>query len=284
MGGWVGGCGGGVEVGVEGGPRCHMACVDKRPPPPPPHTHCCVFAQVLDSPFSRLTDLMLELASDQQLRIPRPLAKVGQACWGGVGVGAGEVGGGGRRRVCLPRTHTRLCIPSPTPTPPLIPPQVAMGLMRRSVRRRAGFSIDSLAPLDSAPASFTPALFGGWVGGWGGGGWVGGVGTGVAACLCARWVVWQLPTHTPPHPLPLPPPACLPGHARDDTFVACHHSERLFAAYSGRCVCVWEGGEGVPGGAVALSSIPPPPHGHPPPPPPLFHPPPATPPLSPASL
>jgi len=33
--------------------------------------------QVLDSPFSRLVDLMLELASDQQLRIPKPLIKVG---------------------------------------------------------------------------------------------------------------------------------------------------------------------------------------------------------------
>lgn len=33
--------------------------------------------QVLDSPFSRLVDLMLELATDQQLRIPKPLIKVG---------------------------------------------------------------------------------------------------------------------------------------------------------------------------------------------------------------
>lgn len=32
--------------------------------------------QVLDSPFSRLVDLMLELATEQQLRIPRPLIKV----------------------------------------------------------------------------------------------------------------------------------------------------------------------------------------------------------------
>ena len=34
-----------------------------------------VAGMVLDSPFSRLVDLMLELASDQQLRIPKPLLK-----------------------------------------------------------------------------------------------------------------------------------------------------------------------------------------------------------------
>ena len=39
----------------------------------------CRCPQVLDSPFSRLVDLMLELAtSEQQLRIPKPLIKVGR--------------------------------------------------------------------------------------------------------------------------------------------------------------------------------------------------------------
>lgn len=43
--------------------------------------------QVLDSPFSRLVDLMMELATDQQLRIPKPLLKVRLLplrWWGGV--------------------------------------------------------------------------------------------------------------------------------------------------------------------------------------------------------
>jgi alpha-beta hydrolase superfamily lysophospholipase len=44
-----------------------------------------VAGMVLDSPFSRLVDLMLELASDQQLRIPKPLLKasnyLADRCW-----------------------------------------------------------------------------------------------------------------------------------------------------------------------------------------------------------
>jgi pimeloyl-ACP methyl ester carboxylesterase len=60
--------------------------------------------------------------------------------------------------------------------------RVALAVLRRSVRRRAGFSLDAVAPLDAAPATFAPALF---------------------------------------------------GHARGDTFVAPHHSARLFAAYAG---------------------------------------------------
>ena len=38
--------------------------------------------------------------------------------------------------------------------------RVALGMMRRSVRKRAGFSIDDVAPLDAVGASFIPALFG----------------------------------------------------------------------------------------------------------------------------
>ena len=86
-----------------------------------------------DSPFSRLLDLMLELATDSGhgLSVPRPLVKM------------------------------------------------ALSMMRRSVRRRAGFSIDQVAPLDVVPACFVPVLF---------------------------------------------------GHAKGDTFVGEHHSERLFVA------------------------------------------------------
>jgi hypothetical protein len=93
-----------------------------------------IAAVVADSPFSRLIDLMLELAvsGDGGISIPRPLVKV------------------------------------------------ALGMMKRSVRRRAGFSIDDVAPLDAAPSMFVPALF---------------------------------------------------GHAAEDTFVAPHHSERLFVAH-----------------------------------------------------
>eukprot|EP00890_Picochlorum_soloecismus_P001336 jgi/Picsp_1/2202/NSC_05666-R1_esterase lipase domain-containing protein len=69
---------------------------------------------VADSPFSKLVDLMLELATnkDQGMSIPKPLARV------------------------------------------------AMGLMRRSVKRRAGFNIDHVSPVDIAPSSYVPTLFG----------------------------------------------------------------------------------------------------------------------------
>ncbi|PRW33772.1 alpha beta-hydrolase [Chlorella sorokiniana] len=93
-----------------------------------------VAGMVLDSPFSRLVDLMLELATEQQLRIPRPFIKM------------------------------------------------ALAMLKRSVKKRAGFSVDAVAPLDAVGSAFIPALF---------------------------------------------------GHARDDTFVNKHHSERLFAAYAG---------------------------------------------------
>ncbi|KAL4418794.1 hypothetical protein ABPG77_010203 [Micractinium sp. CCAP 211/92] len=70
-----------------------------------------VAGMVLDSPFSRLVDLMLELATDQQLRIPKPLVKV------------------------------------------------ALAMLKRSVKKRAGFSVDKVAPLDTVANSFIPALF-----------------------------------------------------------------------------------------------------------------------------
>ena len=74
-----------------------------------------VAGMVLDSPFSRLTALMLELASDQQLRVPKPLVRV------------------------------------------------ALAMLRRSVRRRAGFDIDKVSPLDVVPHCHIPAFFGGWM-------------------------------------------------------------------------------------------------------------------------
>ena len=39
--------------------------------------------------------------------------------------------------------------------------QVALGMMRRSVRKRAGFDLDEVAPLDSVGQCHVPALFGG---------------------------------------------------------------------------------------------------------------------------
>lgn len=38
-------------------------------------------AQVVDSPFSRLTDLMMEIVEQQKLPIPRPLFKASVAPW-----------------------------------------------------------------------------------------------------------------------------------------------------------------------------------------------------------
>lgn len=69
-------------------------------------------AQVMDSPFARLTELMVELVDEQKLPIPKPFMKV------------------------------------------------ALGMMRRSVRKRAGFDIENVAPLDVVPSCFIPALFG----------------------------------------------------------------------------------------------------------------------------
>ena len=89
---------------------------------------------VLDSPFSRLTDLMAEVVEQQGLRLPGPLLTF------------------------------------------------ALGAMRRSVRRRAGFDIRDVVPLDLAPGTFVPALF---------------------------------------------------AHAVGDTFVAPHHSRRLYEEYGG---------------------------------------------------
>jgi len=68
--------------------------------------------QVMDSPFARLTELMVELVDEQKLPIPKPFMKV------------------------------------------------ALGMMRRSVRKRAGFNIDDVAPLNHVEQCFIPALFG----------------------------------------------------------------------------------------------------------------------------
>ena len=80
---------------------------------------------------------MLELGSDSNIRIPRPLLRV------------------------------------------------ALAMVRRSVRKRAGFEIEAVAPLDRVGECFVPVLFGererrgsraglGWAGlGWAGLGWAG---------------------------------------------------------------------------------------------------------------
>ncbi len=39
--------------------------------------------------------------------------------------------------------------------------QVALAMLKRSVKKRAGFSVDKVAPLDTVANSFIPALFGG---------------------------------------------------------------------------------------------------------------------------
>lgn len=67
---------------------------------------------MVDSPFGRLTELMLELCEEQRIPIPRPFMRV------------------------------------------------ALSMMRRSVKKRAAFSLDDVAPLDLAPRAFIPALFG----------------------------------------------------------------------------------------------------------------------------
>ena len=67
---------------------------------------------MVDSPFSRLTELMLELCEEQRVPIPRAFMRV------------------------------------------------ALSMMRRSVKKRAAFSLDDVAPLDLAPKAFVPALFG----------------------------------------------------------------------------------------------------------------------------
>lgn len=67
---------------------------------------------MLDSPFSRLTDLMLELVDEQRLRIPKSLTKL------------------------------------------------ALAWVRRAVKKRAGFDISDVAPIDVVGSSYIPALFG----------------------------------------------------------------------------------------------------------------------------
>lgn len=78
------------------------------------HRDPSVAGVVADSPFSKLVDLMFEIASNKEhgMSIPKPLVKL------------------------------------------------AMGLMRRSVRKRAGFSIDDVSPCDVMPETFVPTLFG----------------------------------------------------------------------------------------------------------------------------
>ena len=73
---------------------------------------CDCVGQVVDSPFAKLTELMLELVEEQKIPIPRSLMRV------------------------------------------------ALSMMRRSVKKRAGFNIDEVAPIDQIHTSFIPCLFG----------------------------------------------------------------------------------------------------------------------------
>ncbi|KAK9790555.1 hypothetical protein WJX73_002562 [Symbiochloris irregularis] len=76
------------------------------------HRDPSIAGMVVDSPFARLTELMLELCEEQRIPIPRAFMRV------------------------------------------------ALSMMRRSVKKRAQFSLDDVAPLDLAPKAFIPALFG----------------------------------------------------------------------------------------------------------------------------
>lgn len=71
-----------------------------------------VAGMVLDSPFSKLNDLMLELVQEQQVPIPRALVRL------------------------------------------------ALVMMRRSVKKRAKFDINTISPIDVVGESFVPVLFG----------------------------------------------------------------------------------------------------------------------------
>ena len=109
----------------------------------PPGTSACVLAcasspqgdvhlQVVDSPFARLTELMLELVEEQKIPIPKAFMRV------------------------------------------------ALSMMRRSVRKRASFSLDAVAPLELAPQAYIPALFGACLP------WLSLVGVG---CILYGWVL-----------------------------------------------------------------------------------------------
>eukprot|EP00884_Botryococcus_braunii_P014102 jgi/Botrbrau1/22693/Bobra.0132s0034.1 len=76
------------------------------------HKDPSIAGVVVDSPFARLTDLMLELVEEQRLPIPKFFMKS------------------------------------------------ALNLMKRSVKRRAGFDLSSVSPIDVVASSFVPALFG----------------------------------------------------------------------------------------------------------------------------
>lgn len=68
--------------------------------------------QVLDSPFSKLTALMMDIVKDFKLPLPKMLAKV------------------------------------------------AIGQMRRSIKKRAKFDLYEVAPVKQVVKAYTPALFG----------------------------------------------------------------------------------------------------------------------------
>lgn len=104
--------------------------------------------------------------------------------------------------------------------------QIALSMLKRSVRKRAGFSVDQVAPLDCVGSSYIPALFGAL------GCWL----APEDGVLCRRrWLGCGGRLHAlAPKPAWTRCTLSFPtGHASDDTFVNKHHSERLFAAYAG---------------------------------------------------
>ena len=109
------------------------------------HRDPTVAGIVLDSPFSRLTDLMMEIVAHQVrtravTRYKQARARDAAPHWE-------------RRETGRPRLQPqRISIPKS-----LL--KIALAMMRRSVRKRAGFDLTKVAPIDTAPEAFIPALF-----------------------------------------------------------------------------------------------------------------------------
>ena len=85
----------------------------------------------MDSPFARLTDLMIEVVEDQKLPIPRALIKVGLTFQG---------------------SHDILCVKFfilKTPAYRPLSSQMVLAVMKRSIKKKAGFDIEKASPCRS---------------------------------------------------------------------------------------------------------------------------------------
>jgi hypothetical protein len=69
---------------------------------------------------------------------------------------------GARRLPARPGRDLVMTAACPPACPAALPwVQMALAMLKRSVKKRAGFSVDRVAPLDCVGSSFIPALFGG---------------------------------------------------------------------------------------------------------------------------